>query len=107
MPTYRNLDKTPRIFFLPGDQIFPWIIISTVSYFFVRKVFGLSWVWVLTISGWGIGTWWVLTWKGMHYFFGRLVSAPHWVRAIVEYKSVLNHGQSRSQTSRRSRWQKG
>ena len=33
MATYRNLDKAPRIFFLPGDQIFPWIIISAVSYF--------------------------------------------------------------------------
>lgn len=99
MPTYRNLDKTPRILFLPGDQIFPWLFIFGVCYVLLKKVFGLSWIWVGSTTVWGIVTWWLLTWKGMHYFFGRLVPTPKWVRAIVEYQPVLNrhsHSQKRS-----------
>jgi hypothetical protein len=100
--TYKNLDKTPKIFFLPGDQIFPWLGIAIVNYLLLRKVLGLPWVWVLSAIAWGIATWWVLTFRGLHYFFSRFIPNPYWTRAITYYNPILSrdHGQNRNQKRR-------
>jgi hypothetical protein len=102
--TYKNLDKTPKIFFLPGEQVFPWLAIWLVCYFLLRKGLGLPWVWVLSATAWGIATWWILTWRGMHHFFSRFVPVPNWVRAIARYQPILTHnnGQTRQQKGHRS-----
>ncbi|PSF29440.1 hypothetical protein C7H19_24280 [Aphanothece hegewaldii CCALA 016] len=103
MPSYRNLDKSPRIFFMPGDQIFPWAIIFGLCFVILKKVLGLSWIWVIVTSGWGMATWWVLTFGGMYAFFGRLVETPNWTRAIVPYQPVLSSGEAQSQRKRNRR----
>lgn len=103
MPTYRNLDKTPRILFLPGEQIFPWLIIYALSYLLVKKGLGLSWGWVIGASLWGIATWWILTVRGMYPFFSKFVRTPSWVRAIVPYQSMLKrHEQNRFSKTQKS-----
>lgn len=103
MPTLRNLDKSPRIFWLPADQIFPWAAIAFTSYILFSKVLGLSWIWWGSIAAWGIATWWVLTFKGMYHFFGRLVETPKWTRAIMPYQSVLSAPEVQSKKRRRYR----
>ena len=97
MPTFRNLDQPPRIFFLPGDQAFPWVIIAFISYLIVRLIamfLGVeaSWWSVSLVSLWGIITWWILTRRGLHVFFSRFLKTPHWSRAIIPYQPIFNYG---------------
>ena len=96
MATYRNLDQSPRIFFLPADQVIPWTGISVIMYLILGQGLKLPWYWILAGSLWGIATWWTLTWNGLYTFFSRWVNPPRWVRAITPYQSILiNHGKSR------------
>lgn len=88
----KTLDKTPMILFMPGDQAVPWMIIGGASYYIGKQILQLSWVWTILIAAWGIGTFWLLTAKGYHVFFSRLLNAPIWTRAITFYTPLLkNH----------------
>ncbi len=85
--TYHNLDTTPRIFFVPGEQAFPWALIGLGSWLGLGQGFKLSPACWVTVALWLMATWWVLTFKGAHHFFGRLVSVPFWTRALLPIES--------------------
>lgn len=85
----KTLDKTPNILFMPGDQAVPWMVIAGVAYYVGKQVLQLSWIWTILMTAWGIGTFWLLTAKGYHHFFSRLLNPPTWARAITTYQPLL------------------
>lgn len=93
--TYKNLDRTPRIFFVPGEQAFPWALIGLGSWLLLGQGLKLSPVYWGTVAMWLMATWWVLTFQGAHHFFGRLVAVPVWTRAILPMESAENNSLTR------------
>jgi hypothetical protein len=89
MAVYRNLDDSPKIFGLPSHQVFPWLGITIVVALIFGSVLHLSWYWCLFIDIWFISIYFLLTRRGMHHFFGRLVQTPVWVRGIAQSETVL------------------
>lgn len=89
---------------MPGDQFMPWLSIGGGCWFVLSAMLKLdTWIWLSASLG-GCATWWILTWRGMYYFFGRLVNVPLWVRAINYYQQIIYYGEeNRSKKNRRKR----
>ena len=84
----RSLDLEPLIFFIPSDMFLPWsgmILVALVA----KGTLELDWYVTAGLAGWGIATWWLLTYKGAWRFLAKFVSVPYWIRGVGKYVSVL------------------
>ena len=82
----RGLDIEPLILFIPADMFLPWSVILGMTYL-VKQILELNWFVALFIAGWGMATWWVLTYKGAWTFLSKFIDPPHYIRAQGTYKN--------------------
>jgi hypothetical protein len=99
----QSLDQQPKLFGLPSEQIIPWIIIAGVSYYVVKVLFRLSWIWVVVVAGWGISTWWILTGSRTWRFLSKFQKNPNWIRAVVRYRGIKNEQRQHKTKDRQQR----
>ena len=84
----QSLDQSPKIFGLPSEQIIPWITIAGGSYYIIKVLCNLSWIWVVVTAGWGISTFWILTGSKSWKFLSKFRRSPNWIRAVVRYHGL-------------------
>jgi len=93
IPVNQVLNLKPRLGPIPGDQVVPWVSILLVAYIVCQGLLGLPWTTTILISGWGIGTWWVLTGDAAWKFLSKFYGTPHWVIGHLMYQSPLEEQQ--------------
>ena len=84
----RSLDLEPLIFLIPADMFLPWCCVILAA-LVAKGTFELDWYVTGGIAGWGMATWWLLTYKGAWIFLSKFVSVPYWIRGQGQYNSVL------------------
>ncbi len=87
----RGLDIQPLILFIPADMFLPWSAILIVTYL-AKELFQLNWFIAIFLAGWGMATWWFLTYKGTWTFLSKFISPRKWTRGHGTYKSVVDRG---------------
>ncbi|MEH2182690.1 hypothetical protein [Nostoc sp.] len=111
-PVNQVLGSQPSLGPIPADQILPWTVIALASYFIINGIFGglfqeefQKWLWTVLMTGWGIGTWWILTGGRSWSFLSKFIGVPTWTRGFARYQSLLevNHEAKNRKTKRRHR----
>lgn len=88
-PVNALLGATPKLAFLPADQIIPWLTISLSFYFLFQGLLQLGWLWTGVMIAWGCSTWWILTGSKPWKFLSKFVGTPRWSRGHVLYRSIF------------------
>lgn len=65
---------------IPGDLVFPWMLMAIGGYALLNGILGLNWIWTITLVVWGCGLWLLLAGKHPHRFFGQLLTPPRLAR---------------------------
>ncbi len=85
----KGLDIEPLIFFIPADMFIPWSIILCLT-LLGKGAIGFDWFTTIFIAGWGMATWWLLTYKGAWTFLSKFIAPPHWIRGQGRYCSTIH-----------------
>ncbi|NEQ48221.1 MAG: hypothetical protein F6K00_33685 [Leptolyngbya sp. SIOISBB] len=83
------LNLKPSFGPIPADQIIPWGVIALGNILVANRLLGLSWVITILSTGWGIGTWWILTGSDASRFLSKFRSPPVWLYGHLPYFSPL------------------
>ena len=111
-PVNQVLGSQPSLGPIPADQILPWTVIALASYFIINGIFGgifqeefQKWLWTILMTGWGIGTRWILTGGRSWSFLSKFIGVPAWTRGFARYQSLLevNHEAKNRKTKRQRR----
>jgi hypothetical protein len=90
-PVNQSLGQQPNLGPIPATLLAPSAAILVISYFLVKVVLSLEFVWFLLVSAWGMSTWWLVVGEKTWRFTNKFVSAPDWNRGYVHYTSCLPH----------------
>jgi hypothetical protein len=91
------LGEPPSIFFIPANQVLPWMVITAASYTVTNGFFSLGMPVFIAVSFWLNITWWLLTGKQPHLFFDKFRTPPgkDWYNGNLTYVSPIPENRSR------------
>jgi hypothetical protein len=70
------LGESPKIGPIPADLVFPWSVITGITFIVCYLLFSLSLVWFFALTVWLCGAWWILTGTKSYEFTDRLFPLP-------------------------------
>jgi hypothetical protein len=90
------LGEPPSIFFLPANQIVPWILITITCYTLTQGFFSLGLPAFCISTLWLTMSWWLLTGKEPHKFTDKFRATPgkDWCNGNLPYISPLAKNRS-------------
>jgi hypothetical protein len=89
IPVNGALNLKPSFGPIPADQIIPWSVIALAN-LLASRIFEFSWIFTILSTGWGIGTWWILTGSDASRFLSKFHSPPTWLYGGLSYYSPLS-----------------
>lgn len=84
----QTLGSQPKLGPIPGELIFPWLVIIVGSIFVTYYMLNSGWLATLFASFWGCATWWFVSVNKS--FLGKFVGTPRISRGYQPFFSLIN-----------------
>lgn len=90
-PTNPILDARPRVWVFPAEIFWSFVLITLVDLIVFYEVLQLDLIWVLIITAWLCGTWWLILGRRPYKFLSKFRRVPDWTRGHVRHQTIQQY----------------
>ncbi len=90
-PTNSILDARPRVWVFPAEIFWSFISITIFNLIVFYEVCQLDLLWVMLLTAWLCGTWWLILGRRPYKFLSKFHKVPCWTRGHVRYQTLQEY----------------